>query len=63
LRKKWSCEEVSRKENIIEESQMQEKLADVWELLQSLEKSPPAPSLPKADIVHDVKDSKTRSAS
>lgn len=42
---------------------MQEKLADVWELLQSLEQSPPAPSLPKADMSKDVKASKARSAS
>ena len=62
MRKKWSVEVVKRKETIIEESEMQEKLADVWELLHSLSE-PPAHSLPKADKPVDVKDSPKRSAS
>lgn len=63
MRRKWSVEEIKRKETAIEESEMQERLADVWELLQSLNKSTPAPSLPKANTPIDVKDSNKRSAS
>ena len=64
MRSKWSCEVVTRKENEITENEMKERLADVWELLQSLELSPPARSLPKADKPIEVKDSDNkRSAS
>lgn len=64
MKSKWSCEVVTRKETVIEEVEMQERLADVWELLQSLNQSPPAQILPKADMPIDVKDSETkRSAS
>lgn len=64
VKSKWSCERVLRKENLIPENEMAEKLADVWELLQSLELSPPARSLPKADKPIEVKDSDNkRSAS
>jgi hypothetical protein len=55
---------VKRKENEIAETEMKERLADVWELLQALDQSPPARSLPKADKPIDVKDSDNkRSAS
>jgi len=55
---------MTRKEILIQENEMREKLVEVWELLQSLEKSPPAPSLPKAAISPEVKDSESkRSAS
>lgn len=64
MRSKWSCDVVTRKENEIEETEMKERVADVWELLQSLNQSPPARSLPRADKPIEVKDSKTkRSAS
>ena len=63
MKAKWSVEEIGKRETTIDDKEMQERLADVWELLQSVNE-PPAQALPKTDARPDVKDSNNkRSAS
>lgn len=63
-RKTWECAEIKRKEQRIENKEMQEKLESVWEVLQSLGCQPSVPTAKEVVIHPDVKGSNSkRSAS
>ena len=64
MKSQWSAYVVTRKEKQITETEMNTRLAEVWELLHSLNKSAPAPLLPKTKTVsNDVTSDNKRSAS
>lgn len=63
-RKTWECHEVKRKEQTIEDKEMQERLENVWEVLQSLNRQPTVSTAKEVTISPRVKGSESkRSAS
>lgn len=63
MKHKWMPDEVKRKEKIIENKEMKERLESIWEVLQSLNGQPKDLSSQKIAIQPQVKGSLKRSAS
>lgn len=63
MKKKWMPDEVKRKDKIIENKEMQERLESVWEVLQSLDCQPAHLSAQEKAIPLAVKAPIKRSAS
>lgn len=61
MKRQWACEQINRKEHLVTELEMKERLERVWEMLLSLDK--PVHSIQEATKTLDVKGSQDRSAS